>query len=56
MLKVDDLTVAYNNVPVFTGLSVHFAKGKITGIIGPNGAGKSTQSRGPWGVRHGEAT
>ena len=58
MLKVDDLTVAYNNVPVFTGLSVHFAKGKITGIIGPNGAGKSTLIKGALGlVRHtGEAT
>lgn len=58
MLKVDDLTVAYDNVPVFTDLSVHFAKGKITGIIGPNGAGKSTLIKGALGlVRHtGKAT
>ena len=42
MLQINDLTVAYSNVPVFTDLSVNFSPGKITGIIGPNGAGKST--------------
>lgn len=42
MLVVNDLTVAYNETPVFSGLSVQFEPGKITGIIGPNGAGKST--------------
>ncbi|SCB91211.1 metal ABC transporter ATP-binding protein [Weissella bombi] len=53
MLQINDLTVAYSNVPVFKDLSVKFAPGKITGIIGPNGAGKSTLIKGALGlVRH----
>ncbi len=53
MLKINDLTVAYSNVPVFRNLSVEFAPGRITGIIGPNGAGKSTLIKGALGlVRH----
>lgn len=42
MLTVKNLTVAYDDAPVFTDLAVSFNEGKITGIIGPNGAGKST--------------
>ena len=42
MLSVNQLTVSYGQVPVFTDLTVNFNSGKITGIIGPNGAGKST--------------
>ena len=42
MLTVKNLTVAYDDAPVFTDLNVSFEAGKITGIIGPNGAGKST--------------
>ncbi|RRK11744.1 metal ABC transporter ATP-binding protein [Lactiplantibacillus garii] len=42
MLKVQNLTVAYSDTPVFTDVAVNFNAGKITGIIGPNGAGKST--------------
>ncbi|MEJ1308072.1 metal ABC transporter ATP-binding protein [Latilactobacillus sakei] len=42
MLTVKNLTVAYDDTPVFTDVAVHFDAGKITGIIGPNGAGKST--------------
>ena len=58
MLQINDLTVAYSNVPVFTDLSVNFASGKITGIIGPNGAGKSTLIKGTLGLvrRSGNAT
>lgn len=58
MLQINDLTVAYSNVPVFTDLSVNFASGKITGIIGPNGAGKSTLIKGALGLvrRSGNAT
>lgn len=58
MLQINDLTVAYSNVPVFTDLSVNFASGKITGIIGPNGAAKSTLIKGALGLvrRSGNAT
>lgn len=42
MLNVKNLTVAYDDAPVFSDVAVNFNAGKITGIIGPNGAGKST--------------
>ncbi|WP_125762141.1 metal ABC transporter ATP-binding protein [Companilactobacillus hulinensis] len=42
MIDIRDLTVAYDDTPVFTDVAVQFNAGKITGIIGPNGAGKST--------------
>jgi len=42
MLNVKNLTVAYDDTPVFSDVAVSFNSGKITGIIGPNGAGKST--------------
>ncbi len=42
MLTIKNLTVAYDDTPVFTDVAVQFEAGKITGIIGPNGAGKST--------------
>lgn len=42
MLTVKNLTVAYDDTPVFSDVAVNFNAGKITGIIGPNGAGKST--------------
>lgn len=42
MLNVKNLTVAYDDTPVFSDVAVNFNAGKITGIIGPNGAGKST--------------
>ncbi|MBD9366901.1 metal ABC transporter ATP-binding protein [Leuconostoc mesenteroides] len=50
MIKVRDLTVAYDGTPVFTNLSIQFEPGKITGIIGPNGAGKSTMIKGILGL------
>ncbi|MFD1671865.1 metal ABC transporter ATP-binding protein [Agrilactobacillus yilanensis] len=46
MLEIKNLTVAYDNSPVFEALDVTFESGKITGIIGPNGAGKSTLIKG----------
>lgn len=42
MLTIKNLTVAYDDTPVFSDVAVNFNAGKITGIIGPNGAGKST--------------
>lgn len=51
MLKVENLTVAYDNFPVFKALQVTFRPGKITGIIGPNGAGKSTLMKAMLGLK-----
>lgn len=42
MLKVENLTVAYNSKKVFDDVSLDFHSGKIYGIIGNNGAGKTT--------------
>ncbi|KAA3610420.1 MAG: ABC transporter ATP-binding protein [Calditrichaeota bacterium] len=42
MLKINDLTVSYDNKIAVDETSVEFAPGKISGLIGPNGAGKST--------------
>lgn len=50
MLKVQNLTVAYSDTPVFTDVVVNFNAGKITGIIGPNGAGKSTMIKAMLGL------
>ncbi|AVK62654.1 manganese ABC transporter ATP-binding protein [Lactobacillus sp. CBA3606] len=59
MLVVKNLTVAYDDTPVFTDVAVNFNTGKITGIIGPNGAGKSTLIKAMLGlikVKQGTAT
>lgn len=41
-LKLDSLTVGYNNVPLISDISLSLAKGEIMTLIGPNGSGKST--------------
>jgi zinc/manganese transport system ATP-binding protein len=42
MLRVSDLTVAYDRHPAVHHLDGVFASGSLTAIVGPNGAGKST--------------
>lgn len=42
IIRVEDLTVAYDDGPVLFDVDISFIKGKKTAIIGPNGAGKST--------------
>lgn len=51
MLSVENLTVSYEDLPVFKNLHVAFQPGKITGIIGPNGAGKSTLIKAMLGLK-----
>ena len=42
ILRLRDLTIAYDRHPVVHHLSGGFAAGSLTALIGPNGAGKST--------------
>jgi manganese/zinc/iron transport system ATP- binding protein len=42
ILRVDDLSVVYDEAPVLEGVSFHVHAGDRLAIIGPNGAGKST--------------
>lgn len=42
MLKIEDLSFSYGNVPVLQGISLHVQKGALCGLFGPNGSGKTT--------------
>lgn len=42
MLKIEDLSVAYDGYQVLWDVSLHIQKGEIVCLLGPNGAGKST--------------
>lgn len=42
LLKVEYLSVSYDNTSVLWEIAFEFSEGKLVGIIGPNGAGKST--------------
>ena len=50
MLKIDSLSVAYNNKTVLRDISFLVSPGEILALIGPNGAGKSTLIRAVTGV------
>ena len=41
-VKIDDLTVSYNQKPVLWDIDLEIPKGVLMAIVGPNGAGKST--------------
>ena len=42
MIKVENLSLQYNNQTVLDHISFTFKKGQIIGLLGPNGAGKSS--------------
>ena len=42
IIKVEDLTVAYEENPVLWDVELNIKKGVLMAIVGPNGAGKST--------------
>ncbi|EHJ52731.1 ABC transporter ATP-binding protein [Streptococcus macacae] len=42
MLKIENLTGGYVNIPVLKNISFEVADGELLGLIGLNGAGKST--------------
>lgn len=42
IIKINDLTVSYENKPVLWDINISIPSNNIIGILGPNGAGKST--------------
>ncbi len=50
MLKIENLTVAYDSRRILHGVSFNVDTGEIVALIGPNGAGKSTLIRAVSGV------
>ncbi|NBB49038.1 ATP-binding cassette domain-containing protein [Rhizobium sp. CRIBSB] len=42
LIRIDNLTLAYDRHPAVHHLSGHLQEGSLTAIAGPNGAGKST--------------
>ncbi|WP_057491397.1 metal ABC transporter ATP-binding protein [Streptococcus orisasini] len=50
MLKIENLSVAYQNQLILDNISLGIAPSAITGVIGPNGAGKSTFFKGILGM------
>jgi zinc/manganese transport system ATP-binding protein len=42
VLRLDDVTIAYDRHPVVHHISGAFDEGSLTALVGPNGAGKST--------------
>ena len=42
IIRVEDLTVAYEDKPVLWDVELDIKKGVLMAIVGPNGAGKST--------------
>lgn len=42
MIRVENLHKSFGGVKALDGASIHFSRGRITGLIGANGAGKTT--------------
>lgn len=45
MLRAADVTCRFGRAEVLHGVSLHVARGGITGVLGPNGSGKTTLLR-----------
>ncbi|HEU5196431.1 MAG TPA: ATP-binding cassette domain-containing protein, partial [Methylomirabilota bacterium] len=59
MLEVQNLSVAYGDVRVLHGVTLHVGQGQIVSLVGANGAGKTTTLRAVSGLlpaREGEVT
>ena len=49
-VHVEDMTMAYDQIPVIWDVDVDIPEQSITAIVGPNGAGKSTLLKGILGI------
>jgi branched-chain amino acid transport system ATP-binding protein len=45
MLKLENVSAAYDSVPAITNVSIEIGEGEAVGLLGANGAGKSTTLR-----------
>lgn len=45
MIRIDSITLAYNERTILEGASLHLRKGELCALVGRNGAGKSTLLR-----------
>lgn len=50
MLKIDQLTVSYNNIPTVLDFSMEMKPGQITALVGESGSGKTTVIRAVMGL------
>jgi zinc transport system ATP-binding protein len=52
VVKLEDVWVQYNGVPILEGISLNIEKDDFLGIIGPNGGGKTTLLKVVLGLIH----
>ncbi len=45
MLRLDDVHVAYGEIPALKGIALEVRQGEIVALLGNNGAGKTTTLR-----------
>ena len=45
MLRLDDVHVAYGEIPALKGIALEVQQGEIVALLGNNGAGKTTTLR-----------
>jgi phospholipid/cholesterol/gamma-HCH transport system ATP-binding protein len=45
LIEIDNVTFGYDRRPVLSGISMNFARGKVTAIMGGSGCGKTTLLR-----------
>ena len=56
LVKLDNLTVSYQQHPALHHVSGHFLPGSMTAVVGPNGSGKSTLLKSIMGLQPIEGT
>mgnify|MGYP000329331468 CR=1 FL=1 len=50
MLKIDNITIAYKDVPTVVDFSLDMAGGQIVSLVGESGSGKTTVIRAVLGL------
>ena len=50
MLKIDNITIAYKDVPTVMDFSLHMAQGQLVSLVGESGSGKTTVIRAVLGL------